>query len=321
MSDILAITTPEDPHVDMVEEKLGGNEKIWIYDPSKFPDDTNITFYFDGEEMAIHSEGRNLNEVRSVWFRKPKYLKPDEHDVPPEYMEFTHDAYEYGVKALYDLLRDKFWMSPFRSIMTANNKVLQLELAREVGFSVPATMLTNNPSDAISFRDEFQYIVAKSLAFSPVKVGDDLYSFYTTRISPDNEIDFSGLPVSPTLFQEEVQDKIDVRVTIVGDEIFPCLIRPTKSVEGEVDWREGIMSDEVSYQVFHDFPEEMASKCVEMVQKLGLSFSAMEFALDSEGNYWFIENNPNGQWAFIEEETGMPIAESIAELLWKGGKR
>jgi len=321
-NNILAITTAEDPHVDMVSDKLKDRGSILIYDPNKFPEDTDITISFINGNHSVISEGRVLSDVRSVWFRKPKYLKPSDQPVENEFRAFTQEAYELGSKAIYDLLRNKFWMSPFRNILSAGNKMLQLELAQEVGFNVPATVLTNNPNDVMTFRNEFGQIVAKSLNFHPVQLEDgNLYGFYTTSISPKDDVDFSGLALAPTIFQQEILDKVDVRVTIVGNEIFPCLIRPTKRKSTAVDWREGIMTDEVEYTAFPEFPENMRLLCIQMVKKLGLTFSAMEFVIDKDGKYWFIENNPNGQWAFIEDETGMPISESIAELLWKSGKR
>jgi len=48
---------------------------------------------------------------------------------------------------------------------------------------------------------------------------------------------------------------------------------------------------------------------------LGLTFSAIDFVVDSKGVYWFLENNPNGQWAFVEQETGQQMGKALAELL------
>jgi glutathione synthase/RimK-type ligase-like ATP-grasp enzyme len=51
-----------------------------------------------------------------------------------------------------------------------------------------------------------------------------------------------------------------------------------------------------------------------MIKHLGLRFGAFDFVLDHSMNYWFLEVNPNGQWAFIERETGIPISKAIADL-------
>src|SRR6266851_4864116 len=42
---------------------------------------------------------------------------------------------------------------------------------------------------------------------------------------------------------------------------------------------------------------------------------ALDFLVTPEGKWVFLEINPNGQWAWIEEETGLPIAAAIADAL------
>jgi hypothetical protein len=46
-----------------------------------------------------------------------------------------------------------------------------------------------------------------------------------------------------------------------------------------------------------------------------LRFSAIDLVLDPSGDYWFLELNPNGQWAWIEARTGLPISEAITNEL------
>jgi len=58
----------------------------------------------------------------------------------------------------------------------------------------------------------------------------------------------------------------------------------------------------------------MQKLCVDLVQQLRLKFGALDFLLDKSGVYWFLEINPNGQWGFVEEETGLPISKAMVEL-------
>lgn len=52
-----------------------------------------------------------------------------------------------------------------------------------------------------------------------------------------------------------------------------------------------------------------------MLFRLGLRFAAMDFAVDPDGGWWFLEANPNGRWAWIERETATPIAAAVADAL------
>jgi hypothetical protein len=54
---------------------------------------------------------------------------------------------------------------------------------------------------------------------------------------------------------------------------------------------------------------------------MGLNFGALDLIEDTSGKIWFIENNAGGQWAYVEQATGLPIGKAIAELLTSSKKR
>jgi D-alanine-D-alanine ligase-like ATP-grasp enzyme len=49
-------------------------------------------------------------------------------------------------------------------------------------------------------------------------------------------------------------------------------------------------------------------------------FAALDFIVTPEDQWTFLEANPNGQWAWIEDATGQPIAEAIAAALSKDAR-
>jgi glutathione synthase/RimK-type ligase-like ATP-grasp enzyme len=50
---------------------------------------------------------------------------------------------------------------------------------------------------------------------------------------------------------------------------------------------------------------------------LDLNFGCFDFIVDENDNVFFLECNSNGQWLWIEEDTGMDISGAIAEWLIK----
>jgi len=46
-----------------------------------------------------------------------------------------------------------------------------------------------------------------------------------------------------------------------------------------------------------------------------LRFSAIDLVEATDGDFWFLEANPNGQWAWIEQRTGAPVSAAIATAL------
>jgi glutathione synthase/RimK-type ligase-like ATP-grasp enzyme len=64
-------------------------------------------------------------------------------------------------------------------------------------------------------------------------------------------------------------------------------------------------------------PPEVDKRLVELVRGLGLRFAAVDFVVDEteQDGYVLVDINPNGQWAWLQEATGLPIAAAIAEEL------
>ncbi|MNL66725.1 hypothetical protein D3C87_1912350 [compost metagenome] len=48
---------------------------------------------------------------------------------------------------------------------------------------------------------------------------------------------------------------------------------------------------------------------------LGLKFGAIDLIQDEYDNFYFLEINPNGQWVWIESDTGLTISDSIINFL------
>lgn len=76
---------------------------------------------------------------------------------------------------------------------------------------------------------------------------------------------------------------------------------------------------ELEFIEHKNLPKEIGIKCINVVKALGLKFGAFDFMLDSDGQYWFLEVNPNGQWGFVELEAGIPISEGFAQLFTHKG--
>jgi glutathione synthase/RimK-type ligase-like ATP-grasp enzyme len=113
------------------------------------------------------------------------------------------------------------------------------------------------------------------------------------------------------LFQAWVPKAYDVRLTVVDDELFAARI-DARSRAAEVDWRADYHSLEYTPIETPDRVRELATA---LLRRLGLRFAAMDFVVTPDGEWWFLEANPNGQWAWIERETAMPIAAAIADGL------
>jgi hypothetical protein len=80
----------------------------------------------------------------------------------------------------------------------------------------------------------------------------------------------------------------------------------------EVDWR--ARYDELRYEVC-ETPGEVRCGVRAYLREFKLVFGAFDFSVTPDGRWWFLECNPAGQWGWIAEQTGLPIAEAIADEL------
>ncbi|WP_156115420.1 MULTISPECIES: hypothetical protein [Xenorhabdus] len=51
------------------------------------------------------------------------------------------------------------------------------------------------------------------------------------------------------------------------------------------------------------------------MSKLNLRYGALDFIVDENNDWWFLEVNSAGQWLWIEDLSGMDISGSIANWL------
>lgn len=315
MSEILAITSHPDPHVDMVSEHA--SRDIIVLDPYQLLDNKELTYVFKKDRFVAEYEEVIFENVHSVWYRKPIIPKPEELGMEPEYREYAWQSYRDHVRALYGLYRDKLWVSDYWNIIRGNNKLYQMEIANLLGLHIPQTVVTNSEQKAVDFVRAHRTSVVKPLTPAIIDLGEETYAFYTTLVTTKDldQLDFSGLQLAPCIFQEAVPKRLDIRATVVGNEVFTCEIEQIGEMEREVDWRVDIVNGDGLVYRKHQLPRDLEDRCVEMTKMMGLEFGAVEFVTDQQGKYWFMEINPNGQWGFVELETGLPIAKAIAELL------
>ncbi|MNE53265.1 Ribosomal protein S6--L-glutamate ligase [compost metagenome] len=118
--------------------------------------------------------------------------------------------------------------------------------------------------------------------------------------------------MTPCIYQELIEKEFEVRVTVVGEKVFSASIDSQSDNDTKIDWRKKKL---VFTKV--ELPFEIEYLCIEIVKKLNLLFGAIDLIKDKNGNYIFLEINPNGQWAWIETQTGIEISDAIINELRK----
>ncbi len=118
------------------------------------------------------------------------------------------------------------------------------------------------------------------------------------------------------MFQEYIPKALELRITVIGDRIFPVAIYSQENPLTIEDWRKD-QEGNLTYSE-HKLPSNVEDMCRRLLREFGLQFGAIDMILTPKGDYFFLEINPNGQWAWIEEITALPMAKALIDLLTSG---
>jgi glutathione synthase/RimK-type ligase-like ATP-grasp enzyme len=224
-------------------------------------------------------------------------------------------AKQESISALRNLwaVLDCFWVSRPEAIRHAENKMHQLQVAASVGMDVPDTLVTTSPEAAHAFYQSHQKVIAKALGSGYVDDINHSDLVFTNLVGPEDVQRLNTVAFAPTMFQVLIPKSYDLRVTVVGHRVFATAIRSRNSSKVQVDWRREPLHN--LHHSEHQLPPKISHRVIELVRTLGLQFAALDFIVTDRSGYVFLEVNPNGQWAWIEQVVGTPISAALVELL------
>jgi len=209
-----------------------------------------------------------------------------------------------------------FVIDPMTRIRHAENKQLQLAIARQVGLDLPQTCTTNDPAAVRAFWDECNgRIVTKMLAsFAVYEDGREKVVFTNPVAAKDLE-DLDGLRYCPMTFQEHLDKALELRVTVVGDRVFTAAVDSGALERSKTDWRrEGraLLSSWKPYTL----PKDVEARVLELMDALVLNYGAIDIVVTPEGRHVFLEVNPAGEFFWLELDTPrFPISAAIADVM------
>jgi glutathione synthase/RimK-type ligase-like ATP-grasp enzyme len=308
---ILIITHSVDLHADIVQEKvlsLGGG--CFRLNLDKFPKHYRLCVEADersDSSFLVHEpsgEMVELNLIGCVWLRKKADFTFLSDDLSIQEKQFANNETEHILKSILFGL-NCYWMSHPNALNQAGWKIEQTKRAKKMGFSVPDSLVTNDPSKVQRFRDKHpEGIITKAMS-SPylgsdeVNVEDiEIDMMPTTLITDEMMEGIEGVKEFPTYFQGYVDKAFEVRVTIIGNSVFAARLNSQDSELTKVDSRS--MAAEIEYSLYN-LPDDIACRCLSFIKSYNLEYGAIDLIVTPKGKYVFLENNPAGQFLYIEQ--------------------
>jgi glutathione synthase/RimK-type ligase-like ATP-grasp enzyme len=299
---LLIITHQQDYTVDFVVQQL--NTAAIPYYRLNCEDlfTTPYQLSFSTKEGLALGE---LAHVSAVWFRRVK--TPQFPATEPHVASYVAGELLALLQNLY-LLLDCKWVSQPAFIYQAENKLYQLKVAGSLGFTLPETLVTNQaPIIADFFRTHNEEVVLKPLFNSrPALPGGEQQVIFTNRLDPAHVDHLDQYALTPGIYQRNIAKAYEVRVTVVGTAVFAASVDSQANTTTSQDWRRARLPFR-AYQL----PVAVAELCIALVAALHLRFGAIDLIKGLDGQYYFLEINPNGQWAWLELDCGLPISQAL----------
>ncbi|WNI15315.1 ATP-grasp ribosomal peptide maturase [Actinacidiphila sp. ITFR-21] len=311
---VLVATEADDLTADMVITELNRrNVPVVRLDPADIGAGLTVSARFGTRPTPVVGQVRtssrtaDLARVRAVYWRRPHW--PDFSHLELDDARFAAAQVRYGLGGSLYALDGPLWVNHPLRIAAADYKPAQLALAQRMGLAVPPTLATNDPDEAREFVGAHDEVLYKPLRWTPYARNGVPLTGWAEPVTAA-EIDDS-VRVTPHLFQTRVDKVADLRVLVVGRRTFAVRI-----ASGLLDWRKDYSA--LTYAVEH-LPDRVNAVLLAYPERLGLVSGSFDLAVDRAGDYWWLELNPNGQWGWLESETGLPMSAAFADLLTQGG--
>jgi glutathione synthase/RimK-type ligase-like ATP-grasp enzyme len=311
---LLIVTERGDLTADWLIRELEDRGAPFVrFNTEDYPMKVRLSWQAERATLQIRGSSHSFAEFDAVWYRRPVAPRLSVELSPPMREWATRESAE-GLLGTWRTL-DALWVNHPDRNRLAESKPEQLRTASRIGFEVPDTLVTNDPERVKAFlAGQAGGVVCKPLWDGRVPVGEERKLFFTSLIDESVVLLDDLGSGSPYLFQAHIPKRYDLRVTVIGQEAFAVRIESQDEDDARTDWRRGRTN--ALLHAPETLPDEVAERCVALCEHYGLHFGAIDLARRTDGGYSFFEINPNGQWAWLEQRTGLPLRSRLADLLF-----
>ena len=187
------------------------------------------------------------------------------------------------------------------SAMASNaSKPYQAAIIQAAGLATPPTLITTDPEAAREFWDRHGAVIYKSV--SSVRS-------IVSRLAPGDADRLRDVVTCPTQFQKYIPGH-DVRVHVVGDDVFPARIET-----GADDYRYASRQGQAVEMTACTLPPDILACCRTLSEQLRLPLAGIDLRLTPDGQWYCLEVNPSPSFTFYQGKTYQPISETFTQLL------
>jgi hypothetical protein len=287
-------------------EKLGA--KVIRFNVDLYPTQYALSSVYENGQWQVsldhNDQQETLHDVTAVWFRRCHHLANELYTVlEKEYLpSVTGDVQQ----TLFGMLEGFgcFSIGSYSMYRRLESKEEQLKIATGLGLKVPDTCISNHPEGVIAKMQS---------SFALYREGKE-HVVFTNIVRPDDIVQLENLQYCPMQFQQKIEKTVELRVTIVGDQVFAFAVDSQQMENARTDWRkEGIALLE-QWQPY-TLPERIREQLLQLTETYQINYGAIDIIVDPAGDYYFLEINAAGEYFWLDRVVDGQISAQIAKVL------
>jgi hypothetical protein len=294
---IIVLAHPTDDHAAPVQwalEQAGYQAACWS--GVSWVEQERASLRVD-ESLSISLGTHRLEQDDVLWLRQsdqPEQTAASKDGLLPDPTFFDELAYTLENLPIRCINR-------YSATRLVRNKAVQLCLAGKSGLRVPETLMSNSAAAVREFFDRHPHdAICKAFATHVWQQQGSADMTVTETFSLDREelpADDEVFTYAPAIYQQKVRKQLDVRAVLMGERVYSFALRtPANSL----DWRHDAALRNVAVERICT-PAAVESGILAFAAKAGVCTGSLDFAVDSGGEWWFLEINEQGQFLWLDD--------------------
>ncbi|WP_343587315.1 grasp-with-spasm system ATP-grasp peptide maturase [Flavobacterium sp.] len=315
---ILILSKPGDRDTDSVVEWLNflNAPFIRINDEEVMEGKTSFSYNIDCAENSYFENSMQkvfLKDISVVWCRKFGFLDSYEKklSLSRDLTDFLYNEFKGLRDLIFNLLEHKKWLFKRSSW---SSKLEVLNQAKRAGLNIPKTIITTERNNLKSFLEENNnFIITKPIHEAMhAQLSNGSISLSTKEVENVKNLNKT---FSPSLFQEYIEKEIELRVFYILGKCYSMAIFSQSNPQTQLDFRAFDFSNPNRF-VPYQLPDHIEHKIDNLMKNLKINTGSIDLIKSQKnGDYYFLEVNPSGQFGMTAFPCNFPLYKIVAENL------
>jgi len=262
-------------------------------------------------------------EVAAVWYRRKINSFPVNYSLkqPDFETQYTLKRFLIGEfnglhsYLFYTIDRPKWLNDPITEDNL--NKLQVLTLAGKYGINIPFTEVLTTKAAITHLLDEYPELIVKPVS-ECIFLEDASGGQYKMLTKTINKANLHLVPEQffPSLVQEKVIKKFEIRTFYLDGECYSMAIFSQSNGKTKEDFR-NYDNQRPNRTVPYKLPADLELKLDQLMKALHFRTGSIDLMVDMQGNYQFLEINPEGQFGMVSYPCNYYLEKKLAQLLNK----